>query len=282
VAKKKGSEKQGLSRPARLAAGLAEWVGAEDPRALRASFRRVGLEVHEARPEHHYVHIYYGRGAEKLRSGLDDEEFFHLAREVWEEGRTYLYYNRLYTLHQAVRNVARQFPSGPLRFLEAGVYQGGSAKFLARAADSFAPGRVSLVAIDTFDGHREEDLPGGQEGVHTVAKFKDTSVESVREYLSPFPFVEVRQGRVQDVMPTLEEGDVHLVHSDVDLYAPTRVTLEFVAERTVPGGIAVVDDFGFTTCPGVKQAVDEFVAEHPERFLVQGLDSGQALAVRTR
>jgi hypothetical protein len=269
-----------LGTPARLTAGLAEWVGLQDDRELRKAFRRVGLEVFERKPEHHYVHEYYGRGARKLRSGLDDEEFFPLAREVWDQERTYLYYNRLYTLYQAVRNVARQFPSGELTFLEAGVYQGGSTYFLARAAQRYAGDRVSLLAVDTFEGHSEEDLPTGQEGAHTLDKFKETSVEEVREYLSPFQFVEVVQGRIQEVAPRLE-GDVHLIHLDVDIYAPTRFGLEFASERLRAGGMAIVDDYGFTTCPGVKQAVDEVIEGHAETFVLHTLDSGQALVLRT-
>jgi hypothetical protein len=105
-------------------------------------------------------------------------------------------------------------------------------------------------------------------------------VEEVREYLAPFPFVDVIQGRIQDVEPMLE-GEVHLVHIDVDIYAPTRFALDIVAERLAPGGIAIVDDYGFTTCPGAKQALDEFIDERAGCFVVHALDSGQALVVKT-
>lgn len=274
------AENDGLKRPARLTAALAEWLGSRDSGELRGAFRRVGLEVLERKPDHHYVHEYYGRGAQKLRSGLNDEEFFPLAAEVWEQGRTYLYYNRLYTLYQAVRNVARQFPAGELCFLEAGSYRGGSAYFLAQVAERYAADRVSLVTVDTFTGHSGEDLPSGEEGAHTVGKFGDTSVEEVREYLSPFAFAEVVQGRIQDVAPSLE-GKLHLIHIDVDIYAPTRFALDVAADRLVRGGIAIVDDYGFTTCPGAKQALDEFVEQQQGSFIVHGLDSGQALVVRT-
>jgi len=40
-----------------------------------------------------------------------------------------------------------------------------------------------------------------------------------------------------------------------------------------------VDDYGFTTCPGAKTAVDEFVAAHRE-FTMVHLLSGQALVFR--
>jgi SAM-dependent methyltransferase len=281
VAKSRDSADQGVRRPARLTAALAEWVGSQDGPQLRDAFRRVGLELREQVPDHHYVHVYYGRSAKKLHSGMQDDEFFPLGKEVWEQGRTYLYYDRLYTLYQAVRNVVRQFPSAKLRFLEAGVYRGGSAYFLARVAERYGRDQVHLTAVDTFEGHSGEDLPTGKEGVHSVDKFRETSVDAVREYLSQFPFVDVVQGRIQDIAPSLDV-DVHFIHVDVDLYEPTRFTLEFAADRLVPGGMAVVDDYGFITCPGAKQAVDEFVDEHAEHFVAHRLDSGQCLLVRTR
>ena len=78
-----GAETEGFRKPARLTAALAEWIGSQDSRALRGAFRRVGLEVVERKPEHHYVHEYYGHSAHKLRSGLQDSEFLPLAREAW-------------------------------------------------------------------------------------------------------------------------------------------------------------------------------------------------------
>ena len=33
------------------------------------------------------------------------------------------------------------------------------------------------------------------------------------------------------------------------------------------GGIILCDDYGFSTCPGAKQAVDEFLAGKPEKII---------------
>jgi hypothetical protein len=51
-----------------------------------------------------------------------------------------------------------------------------------------------------------------------------------------------------------------------------------------PGGIIVCDDYWFTTCPGATKAVDEFLADKPEKMLplAQGggfLIKGQATAL---
>jgi O-methyltransferase len=265
----------------KVAKPLARWIESRNLGPLRRVLQSVGLEVFEHKPEHHYVDEYYGRSAEKLIPGTSDPDFFPLAQEIWLQKRTFLYYNRLYTLYQATRNVVRQFPTGQLRFLEAGVHRGGSARFIAEVAARHGGGRVALTAVDTFDGHAIEDLPDGEEGGHLPGSFRGPTVDEVRDYLRDLPFVDVVAGRIQDVGPTLRD-DLHLVHVDVDIYAPTRYALELAHERLLPGGVVVVDDYGFTTCPGARQAVDEFVAAHAAGFILFALDSGQALVVRVR
>lgn len=72
---------------------------------------------------------------------------------------------------------------------------------------------------------------------------------------------------------------VHFMHLDVDIYESTRCALEFLDHRLVKGGVVVVDDYGFVTCPGVKRAVDEFVLDKPRYFSLQ-LPTGQNVLVR--
>lgn len=264
-------------RAARRAAELARRAAAENPAAVRKAFRDAGFTISEHDPDQHYVNRYYGHQAGKLHAGMQDEDFLALARDALD--RTFLYYDRLYTLYKAVVDVARRFPTVELAVLEAGVYRGGSALFLARCLDRCSSGGARLVAIDTFAGHSEADLVDGTEGVHDTTKFTDVSVDDVREYLDPFSFVTVVEGRLQDraysIPPTL-----HLFHLDVDLYAPTRFGLELAVDRLVDGGIVVVDDYGTETCPGIVRAVAEFADEHGDRFVIHPLDTGQCLVIR--
>lgn len=66
---------------------------------------------------------------------------------------------------------------------------------------------------------------------------------------------------------------------DVDVYPATAFTLNYFADRMPAGGVVVVDDYGFTTCAGAKQAVDEFVAANASwRFF--HLLTGQGILIR--
>lgn len=67
-----------------------------------------------------------------------------------------------------------------------------------------------------------------------------------------------------DVLETLPryvgehpELRIALLHVDVDVYQPTRFTLESLYDRVVPGGIVVLDDY--PTVAGATRAVDEFL-----------------------
>lgn len=176
--------------------------------------------------------------------------------------------------------VRRAEPDARLTILEAGVYRGGSSWFLAALAERWASGRARMFSIDTFEGHSELDFPPGvDEGAQAPGVFSDTSYEEVREYLSPFPFVEVIKGRFQDVAGQLAGERFDLVHFDMDLYEPTAFALPFVAERLSPGGIVVMDDYTFFTGPGEGRAVDEFWAERSGDFTRIVLQTGQCCLV---
>jgi len=67
------------------------------------------------------------------------------------------------------------------------------------------------------------------------------SVDEGREYLYRFSFVTVVEGRLQDRASSIPPTQ-HLLHLDVDLYAPTRFGLDLAVDRLIDGGIVVVDD----------------------------------------
>ncbi len=57
------------------------------------------------------------------------------------------------------------------------------------------------------------------------------------------------------------------VHIDIDLYRPTRDSLEFFYPRMNDGGIIIVDDFALCACPGATRAVEEVLSGKPEQMI---------------
>ena len=52
---------------------------------------------------------------------------------------------------------------------------------------------------------------------------------------------------------------IALLHIDVDVYEPSKIILELLWDKVVPGGILVLDDYG--TVEGETKAVDEFFSK---------------------
>ena len=110
-------------------------------------------------------------------------------------------------------------------------------------------------------------------------------MEATRANLAEFgDAVKFYPGWIPERFHDVAECRFRFVHIDVDLYEPTRDSLAFFYPRVEDCGIIVCDDYWFTTCPGATRAVDEFLANKPEKMLplAQGggfLVKGQATAL---
>jgi O-methyltransferase len=200
--------------------------------------------------------------------------FGDLAARAVEEHRTGMRQDRLYTLWQAIAGL----PEGGRPIAEVGAYKGGSARFIAEAMRWHNRSRRFLVA-DTFSGHVVVDA--ALDGPHKVGEqFANNSADEVAQYLADLPEIELVVGDFRQTSARLEAAaPFAFAHLDVDVYPVMRHALEFFSARIEPGSLMVVDDYGFVTCRGTREAVDEFVRGHANyRFF--HLLTGQALLIR--
>ena len=224
---------------------------------LRSVLRAVGIDLVRYRPDSVLVPRFLCPSGEKLFDFRHEPGFAAVADEIVAEGRTTLGHNRLFVLWQAVRNTHPA--EGDIA--EVGSYRGGSARFLAVAAAQVGWSPV-LHVMDTFAGH-PASADFSRDGVHAPGLFSDTDVEQVTAYLSDLHTVKVHQGNFEDTCKGIADRQFSLVHVDVDIYSSTASALGFFWPRLSRGGTIVVDDYGFTTCPGLKTAVDEFLRDQP-------------------
>jgi O-methyltransferase len=153
--------------------------------------------------------------------------------------------------------------------LEAGVFQGGTAKLLHTALG----GRTdkSLLLFDSFGGMKEVS----DDDRHAPGDFADTSLERVRSLFGDAPNVSFHPGWVPDSFRGLEDRRFCFAHVDLDLYQSIIDALTFIYPRMSRGGVIVFDDYGFASCPGARKAVDEFFADKREKPLA--LSTSQAI-----
>ena len=185
---------------------------------------------------------------------FEDKQFFALAEKVIEDGRTFLAHDRLFILWQAVWNTHRL----GLPAAEVGAYRGGSAYFLASAFRQMNGEETSIHVFDTFEGH--PDLYDHQkDALQLPGSFVFTDYDEVKAYLQEFIQVELHKGEFSETVKILPKQQFSLVHLDVDIYRSTLNCLQYFAPRMAYGGTIIVDDFSSPTCPGVDEAVNEFL-----------------------
>jgi O-methyltransferase len=145
---------------------------------------------------------------------------------------------------------------------ECGVYQGFSSFLICLATSS---GQRTHFAFDSFEGLSR---PGDEDGSHWKPGDLSTPMERAMHNLRRFPNVSWHRGWIPDRFPDVEHRRFALVHIDVDLHGPTRDSMEFFYPRVNPGGIILCDDYACTTCPGATRAVDEYLADKPEKMVM--------------
>ncbi len=171
-------------------------------------------------------------------------------------------------------SLARQALALDGAFYEAGVFRGGTARMFAALLRQ-APQPRELHLFDTYAGMPETDP---ERDLHRAGDFSDTSLAGVRKAVGTDPFIHYHPGFVPDTFAGREGDRIAFAHIDLDIYPGILASCEFIYPRLASGGFLVFDDYGFMSCPGARQAVDEFFAARPEVPLV--LPTGQAVVFK--
>lgn len=160
---------------------------------------------------------------------------------------------------------------------ECGCYQGASAYFLAKED----PG-VKLYLFDSFEGLSKPtvaDSHGRDDNFSWKAGDLSASEEHVLNNLRDFANVMIYKGWIPTRFDEVADQMFRLAHIDLDLYQPILDSLTFFYDRVQPGGVIVLDDYGFTTCPGAHKAVAEFMSDKPEYVL--HVPTGQGVIIKS-
>jgi hypothetical protein len=157
----------------------------------------------------------------------------------------------------------------PGAVVECGVYKGASLmRFLAfrhlLENDQARP----VIGFDAF-GRFPVAAGEAEEGRRFVARFEAAGGEGIaREDLEAAIAAKglsgcaLVEGDIFRTLPAYLEAHpelrIALLHLDLDVEEPTRFALGLLAERIVPGGLVVFDDYGLVA--GATRAADAFVA----------------------
>jgi hypothetical protein len=155
--------------------------------------------------------------------------------------------------------LAQSTPAGhPL--VEVGVYQGGSAWYLAKVATERGD---ELHLFDTFTGIPLHDANDS----HLTGDFDDTSLEAVQQAV---PSAHFHVGIFPATMPP-SITSVAFVHCDCDQYRSVRAVIDTFWPMLVPGGVIAFDDMDtaggqraiLETFPGIGQELGWWCVRKP-------------------
>jgi hypothetical protein len=198
---------------------------------------------------------------------------------------------RVAALCEAVRYVTRHGVLGDL--VECGVWRGGSMLAAARTLLEQGDRERTLWLYDTFAGMPEptevdvRDADGAPAAVllanhdRTTDLWAVSPLDEVRRVMAlcDYPAEKIRyiQGKVEDTIPAAAPQHIAILRLDTDWYESTHHELVHLLPRVSPGGVLIIDDYGFWR--GSRRAVDEYLTATNARLLLNRIDDTGRIAV---
>ena len=179
--------------------------------------------------------------------------------------------DRRWNLYQ----LARWSSSVPGETAECGVWKGAGSYAICWAFEATGERRTHH-AFDSFAGLSEPNE--SVDGQHWRKGDLPSDLSATASNLSRYDQVVFHRGWIPERFHEVAGSRFAFVHIDLDLYQPTRDSLEFFYPRLSPGGLLLCDDYGFDVCPGPTAAMDEFFADRPE--CIVWLSPGAAFVVK--
>jgi O-methyltransferase len=156
---------------------------------------------------------------------------------------------RLHTLVWAARQ-ALALPAGD--FVECGVFQGDMADVICNATDIGTSGR-RMMLYDSFEGFHPElssdadfpAVPGYIEQANAYYK-RPGLYEGVAERFAARPWTHVVKGFLPESFALAPPPDrIAFLHIDLNSPKAEIACLEVLFDRVVPGGLIILDDYGW-------------------------------------
>ena len=162
-------------------------------------------------------------------------------------------------------------------FVECGVNRGGLSRAVIHYVD-FERLNKQFWLLDTYEGlvdrlisedeRRRGILPGGYEPCY----------ENVVETFRRFRGVQIVRGVVPDTLSQVTATAICYLSLDMNNTAPEIAAAERFWDRLVPGGIIVLDDYGWRKQVNQKIAFDRFA--EARKVNVLSLPTGQGLLIK--
>lgn len=216
------------------------------------------------------IHIAYRPDFETFFDGMNISKDFEKSWIRGVEANNSGDFTRLYSLILNLRRLLDRQIKGS--FAELGVYKGNS----ARIFHQLAPNR-RLFLFDTFSGFSKRDL-STEPAKLGLSSFQDTSLEYVKAFVAGNENVVYCPGYFPETAKYVPDDErFAFVHLDCDLYEPMRAGLDYFFPKMTKGGLIAIHDYSNPHWPGVRRAVDDFLAKRGLEIVILPDKSGTAM-----
>ena len=181
--------------------------------------------------------------------------------------------DRRWMLYQLMR-LASDIPGDTA---ECGVFNGAGSYLMCRVNQKTSVQKRTHYMFDSFAGLSE---PSRYDGRFWKAGDMRCDMATVQKKMEEMVNFSMHKGWIPERFADVHTCTFAFVHIDVDLYGPTRDSIEFFYPRMNDGGIIVCDDYGLTSCPGATLAIDRYLKNKSEKMI--SLDSGGGFFIKGR
>lgn len=220
-------------------------------------------------------HLYYDAvlPSANYAPWLGDAEFLKIYTEAQKNTLVDIYRcYELWTLAEKIHSM-----DSNACFIEIGVWRGGTAAVVGRKL-GLLNARVDFYLADTFTGVAKAS---DKDVFYNGGEHADTSQEIVETLLGN------KYGNFKILKGIFPEDTAHTIpgnatfgfcHIDVDVYESAKDIVNWIWDKMIVGGVIVFDDYGFHTCDGVTNYVNE-QKNKTDRVIVHNLN-GHALMIK--
>jgi O-methyltransferase len=169
-------------------------------------------------------------------------------------------------------------------FVECGVHTGIYSGAIMTWLDFAARPERRFYLFDTWQGIppeqiSEEEKRIGVLGMNRKYQDGDATYAAVMKKFSRWPNAQVVRGRVPESLAAMAPSKaVAYASIDMNVAAAEMAAIEFLWPRIVPGGMVLLDDYGWAAHVNQKKAWDAWAAQNA--VMILALPTGQGLIVK--
>jgi O-methyltransferase len=167
----------------------------------------------------------------------------------------------------------------PGDFVECGVNTGAYARAIIEYIN-FKDLDKTFYLLDTFSGLPEQLVNEKERLIGLDKMYKNNYTDVYEEVLKTFAGfnVSVIKGIVPDTLQEVKADRICFLSLDMNMVTPEIAAINFFWDKLVPGGIVMLDDYGFPPHITQKKAFDQFALEKSVAILT--MPTGQGIIIK--